>query len=193
MRIDIDLSLEDLRVLLCELTPLRIHMSAPDGPERWIELDEPSKVRLEAGRGARVKTSGRIRFTKAKVPVHAEVRCVELSLIPTVVDDGPEGFRLAFRIDIEDGDLVMVPDKIDDGIVSAVNRALTPRATKLIWRFSDTLRTELPLTARMQPVDRVTTEVTGGQATVDDARVRFSIFIKPTLHRGGDRTEHPAA
>lgn len=193
MHIETTLTLEDLTQLLHELTPLRIHMSGPEGPERWLELEPPRKVSLEPGVGARVVTSGRFRYTKGHVPFAAEIREVRLLLEPRVVDDGPDGLRLAFAIDIEHGDLVMVPEAIDSGIVAIVNEALTPRATKLVWRFSDTLATELELSPRMQPVDRLTTTVTGGETKVDEATVRFKVRLRAKLHRGGERTDAAAA
>lgn len=193
MHVETVLTIEDLERLLRDLTPLRIHMSGPDGPQRWLELDPPEKVSLEAGVGVRVVTSGRFRYTKGKLPIAAEIREVRLRLEPRVVDDGPEGLRLAFALEIEHGDLVMVPGIIDDGIVALVNDALTPRSTKLVWRFSDALGTELALSPRMQPVDRVTTEVSAGEVKVGEAEVRFKIRLKATLHRGGERTDAAAA
>jgi hypothetical protein len=193
VHIDFVLTREDLEMLLGQLTPLRIHIGAADGPERWIELDRPTELRLEPGVGARVRTSGRFRYTTANVPVHAEIRSVGLTLRPRVVDDGPAGMRLAFGIDIEDGDLVMVPDRVDDGIVALVNRQLTPGTTNLTWRFSDTLAAELGLTPRMQPVERLTTKVTDGEVEVDATAVRFRVRLMPALHRTGERRAQPEA
>lgn len=169
---------EELRVWLRELTPLRIHINGPEDPERWIELDEPEEVHLEAGAGAVVRTSGRFRYEWKGLPVKGEIRQVTVRLSPTIVESDPAGKALAFQLDIEGGDLVNVPDKIDEGIVAIINKAITAHSTGLVWNFTETLDSRFDLGPNLQQLEALGTRVEDGEVQVTDHEIRFRLTLR---------------
>ena len=172
------ITLEELRGWLTDLTPLRIHIDGPDDPERWLELDEPTDVHLEPGLGAVVRTSGRFRFEWKSLPVKGEIREVTVRLRPTIIEGDPSGKALAFQLDIEDGDLVHVPDKIDAGLVSGVNDAITARSTGLVWDFTGALDKRFDMGPNLQQLDALGTRVEDGDVEVTEHEIRFRLTLR---------------
>jgi hypothetical protein len=61
----------------------------------------------------------------------------------------------AIPIEILSADVRMVPNLIDDLLVAQVNRALTPRASHLVWNFSDTLAASFEMPAQLEQLQRL--------------------------------------
>lgn len=168
--------------LLRELAPVRIHMTPPDEGTRWLELDEPSLIQPVPGRGLRLEAAGRFRFDLLRVPLRVEIRRLRLLLEPVVVEKD-RSLRLAFAMDIEEGDLVGVPSAIEAPLVRRVNRALSPQDTKLVWNFGETLSKRFALPPRLEPVDALSLAASAGEVVVDRDAVHFSIRLEPEVHR----------
>jgi hypothetical protein len=168
--------------LLKELAPVRIHMTPPDEGTRWLELDEPSLVQPVPGRGLRVHASGRFRFDLWRVPVRFGIRRIGMLLEPVVVQREGQP-RLAFAIELEEGDLIGVPRLVERPLVRRINAALQPRNTKLVWSFAETLSHHFGMPNRLEPIDGLSLDTSDGEVTVDREAVRFSIRLTPELHR----------
>ncbi len=168
--------------LLTELAPVRIHMTPPEEGSRWIELDEPSLVQAVPGRGLRIHASGRLRMDVWRVPLRLGIRRIRMLLEPVVVEREGKP-RLAFAIELEEGDLVGVPRFVERPLVRRINALLQPRNTKLVWSFADTLTHRFDIPRRLEPVDALSLAATGGQVDVDDQAVHFSVELTPALHR----------
>ena len=189
MHIEAVLTRADVTRLIGELTPIRIHMTPTDEDRRWVELDEPERVDLVPGRGVRVVSSGRVRYAVGGLKVPLTIREVQAMLAPRVVSDGDGEVRLAFEIDLEKSDLVMVPDLIDTAIMNQVNDALTPRATNMVWAFSKTLTRSFALPERLEPLDRFELAVRGGEVEVDAEALRFRIQLDASVSRSKPRPD----
>jgi len=168
--------------LLRELAPVRIHMAPPEEGTRWLELDEPSLIQPVPGRGLRVHSSGRFRFDLWRVPLRLGIRRIGVLLEPVVVQR--EGSpRLAFAIELEEGDLIGVPRLVERPLVRRINAVLQPRNTKLLWSFADTLTQRFEIPARLEPVEAISLDTTGGDVSVDEEALHFSVELSPELHR----------
>ncbi|MGB0680960.1 MAG: hypothetical protein ACPGUV_15025 [Polyangiales bacterium] len=189
---------EELREALEQITPLRIHLSPPEGFERWIELDPPKNLAFVPGDGVRFETSGRLRYETAVVPLGTEVRDVQVLLQPRVVR--PKGQkkakaspRLVFAVELSHGEIQAVPQFLDAGFLRIVNKALTPRASKLVWDFSDTLSNQAEMSPRLQPLEQVETVVEGGAVEVREDAIHFSVEISLSFSGTMPRRHQPIA
>ena len=173
-----------LERLVRQLAPVRIHMTPPEEQERWVELEEPSLCELVPERGLRVVTRGRFRIRLAGFAPTFRIRRVQLVLEPLVRvrDDRAE---LAFAIELEGGDVARVPRFLDRRIVARVNAALTPKDTRLVWGFAETLSGSFGLTPRLEPLDRFEVEAGRGKVEVSEDGVRFRVGLDPELTRAG--------
>lgn len=157
-------------------------MTPPEEGTRWLELDEPSLIQPVPGRGLRVHSSGRFRFDLWRLPLRLGIRRIGVLLEPVVVSrDGAP--RLAFAIELEEGDLIGVPKLVERPIVRRINTVLQPRNTKLLWSFADTLTHRFEMPRRLEPIEAVSLDTTDGEVSVDEEAVHFSVELTPTLQR----------
>lgn len=136
------------------LAPLKIHMADPKEDRRWIELEAPASVELCPGEGVRVVTTGRFRFDFGKITIPAYLDRIEFMASPRIIQS--EGLdAAAVPIEILSADVRMVPNLIDDLLVAQVNRALTPRASRLVWNFSNTLAASFEMPSQLEQLKRL--------------------------------------
>lgn len=182
MKIEAHIEHSTFARLLSELAPVRIHMTPPDEGTRWLELEEPSLVQAVPGRGLRIIAAGRFRLDLMRIPVKVGIRRVAMVLEPVVVErDGSP--RLAFAIELEEGDLVGVPRFVEKPLVRKLNSILQPRNTKLVWGFADTLTRSFEMPNRLEPLDAFALAATGGEVTVDRDALHLAIELRPELLR----------
>lgn len=149
MEVDLVLTVEKVRELLRQFTPIRIHLTPTDEDRRWVELEQPSEVTLVPDRGVRAICAGRLRYELGGVGVPLSIRRVQVLLEPVVTADQEQ---LEFRLTIEDADLENVPGVIDRALVGKVNDALTPGALHMVWGFRRSLSRAVKLPERLEPL-----------------------------------------
>lgn len=165
-----------------ELTPLKIHLAEPSENKRWIELHAPAELEFLPGRGIRVLTSGRFRFELAKVVIPAYLDSIEFILAPRIISHG-EGFSAAIPIEIIHADVRMIPNLIDDMIVAQVNRALTPKASQLVWRLSDTLSAQFAMPERLEQLKALKLSVEDSSFDVTSESVLLKVAYELEVER----------
>ncbi len=185
MRVEAHLKHATLNRLICDIAPIRIHMAPPGGATRWLELDEPSLVQPVIGRGLRLHASGRFRFHLAGLPLTARIRRISLVLEPHLVEREGMPF-LAFSIDLEEGDLAHVPKLFERPLVRRINRALSPKNTKMAWAFADTLTHRFVLPERLEPLDSLAVASRDADVTVDAHAVHFAFDLALEVERFGE-------
>lgn len=164
------------------LTPLKIHMAEPSSNKRWLELHTPAEIEFVPGKGIRIVTTGSFRFELAKVPIPAHLDRIEFLLTPRIIAHG-EDFAAAIPIEIIQADLRMIPDVIDDLLVAQVNRALTPRASQLVWRLSDTLSAEFEMPERLAQLKALDLSVEHSQFEVTAESVKLKVAYRLKVER----------
>ena len=183
MHLEAVLELEDAVSLLNEFTPIKIHLAPPEENKRWLELESPRDISFVPGRGLRAACSGRVRLALAGLTVPIGIRHVTLVLEPKIRENGDGTEVVSFFLEIEEADLVHVPDLIDRAVVSKVNAALAPRTTHMVWGFGSSLTAELPMPGRLQPLDQLEVLPAGGEVEITETAVRFRIHLDAHLTR----------
>lgn len=189
MHLQAHITLVELRLLLDQFAPVRVHLDSKDDarapsekPERWIELFDPKAVTLVEGRGLRVECAGVVRYDLGPIPARLQVREATLILIPSI--ESVDGKRtLALTLEIERADLAMVPDGIDAMIVEKVNAILAPQATKVSWRIDHALDAHLPLPASLVPLDAFHIDGTWKEVRVERERVVIDLDVASGITR----------
>jgi hypothetical protein len=187
MDIVITVTRDELTRLLGEFAPIRIHLTSQDEDRRWIELERPERVELVPGLGARIVTSGRLRYELIGISVPARIRELSVLLVPTITTAASGRQSLAFLLEVQKADLAHVPGLIDAALVSKVNGALTPESTHMIWHFGDALERRVALPERLEPLDALATSVSGGGVGVDDERISFTLRLALEVKRARPR------
>jgi hypothetical protein len=183
MHIEVVLSFDDIRRLLLEFTPVRIHMGDPEQPDpRWVELDQPTSIRLVPARGVRAVSTGRIRYGLAGLSIPVSIRNLQVLLEPRIVPAGA-GRRLEFKLQIEEADLENVPGLVDRALVGKVNDALLPDASRMWWDFTKTLDRSFPLPERLEPLNHMMLQARDADVSVSDAELRLRLELGLTLSR----------
>ena len=185
MRVEAHLPHSTLARLIRELAPVRIHMTPPQEGNRWLELEEPSLIQPVPGRGLRVKSKGRFRFDVAGVPLTVRINALSLVFEPKVVTRGGKS-RLAFAIDLEEGDLANVPKLLERPLIKRVNHELSPKNTKMAWNFSDSLTNRFELPDQLEPLDAITMAAGEAQVTVNAEAIHFAFELLPHIERKGE-------
>ncbi len=184
MYVEAQLTRADVEEFVHRIAPIRIHMTPTDEDTHWLELDAPKVVQFVPERGLRVECTGRIRYSVASVPFRFAIRSLHVLLCPVVVDT-----RVYFHLEIEKSDLQHIPDVIDDGIMQLINRALTPRRTRMVWDFGRTLSAALPLPVRLEPLDQLSVGVRQGDVVIGREEIRFRVALTTEIVRYKD---HPS-
>ncbi len=97
--------------------------------------------------------------------------------------------ELAFAIDIEKGDLGGIPSMLENMLLKRVNKALTPKASKMVWKFGESLTRSFALPDRMEPQQRFGMKVDRGEMTVTAEDFTYRMFIDPRILREGPLPE----
>ena len=193
MQLRFTLPYDELRAAVFQLTPLRIPLTGPDEPERWVELDEPSDLELVEGVGLRGPMQGRFHFEVAKLPVKDELISVRITIRPELQHAETGAAMLAFRIELDEADLEKLPKMLDHGVVALVRRSLAPEQTKTRIPYAQLLSADLPVVARLQPLTRIELRAEGGAVRVDEDAMHFDVELDVTLVHEGEAGEQPSA
>lgn len=180
MQLDLVLTVEKVRELLRQFTPIRIHLTPTDEDRRWVELEQPSEVTLVPGRGVRAVCSGRLRYELGGMGVPLSIRRVQVLLEPVVTADQEQ---LEFHLSIEDADLQNVPDVIDRALVGKINESLTPQALHLAWGYRKSLTRAVRLPERLEPLHELLVSAQRLQVTISDSEVRLMLDLGLALSR----------
>lgn len=182
MHLQAHISLVELRLLLDQFAPIRVHLDGDDvhapseRPERWIELFDPQSVALVEGRGLRVQCAGVVRYDLGPIPARLRLRAATLMVIPSVqAIDGTSS--LGLTLEIERADLAMVPDGIDQMIVDKVNAILAPQATKVSWRIDRALDAHFSLPTNLVPLEAFHVDGTWKEVRVEREQVVFDLDV----------------
>ncbi len=186
------LSEDDLFAIVKQATPMRIHLSGPDGPERWVELEKPRGLTLVPDVGARVTASGKFHFS-AGVPIQDYINEIRVTLRPEIDTDETGSPSLALHLDLDEADLATIPGLLDRGVTKLVDRALEAKATRLMIPFGDLLATRGALSPRIQPLSEARLSVARGSMTVTDDKMIFAVDLDLELTTHGRMGEHPSA
>ncbi len=175
-----------------ELAPLRMHLSPPGEDARYIELEPPTEVEFEAGLGIRVVTKGTLKFELAALKVPAHLDRVEFRLMPRVVNSPDGAQRIAFPVEILEGDLRFIPGIADDFLVSCANHALGPGDSQLLWNFNETLSARFKITERLQPVKAIGLSVSRSEVLVTAEELIMRVYYEIDVEKGPpDNTAFP--
>lgn len=188
MLVETKVRFDTLERLLVELAPLRIHMAPKEENSRWLELEEPTEFQPIPGRGLRIATHGRARFEIGGIPLQFRIKRIQIVLEPVIRVRGgrPE---LAFGIDIEDGDLGGIPSLLETMVLKRVNKALTPKASKMVWKFGESLTRSFALPDRMEPEQRFGMKVDRGEIEVTAEDFTYRMYVDPRILRDGPLPE----
>src|SRR5688500_1183411 len=99
------------------------------------------------------------------VNVPIRLHCLTLILRPHVVPGG-EGDALRIRVEIESANLGGGPAYQDEGVVIALNTVLASK--ELRWDFTKTLRQVVPLSASLEPLEKLSIRVAWGKQRVTE-------------------------
>ena len=183
MNVEISIDEQELVQLLRALAPLRIHMTPSDEDRRWVQLEAPTSVRIEPDVGVHFDTHGRLRYRVSGYNVEATIHKVSVCLVPQVVQNDGSQPRLAFKVNLTDGDLEHVPGLVDDFLVSVVNRALTPQDTGMVWDFGKALSKSFSLPDRLEPLRSIDLSATQGELVVASDCLRLRVGIDVAVKR----------
>lgn len=187
MQLQAVVTLHELRALLDQLAPVRIHLGSqvdPEGsPERYIELEDPKDATLVPDLGLRIVCAGHVRYDVG--PIHAKltIREAVVLLSPRIEKHEDGTSALALVMEIERADLAMVPDGIDALIISGVNEILAPKATHVSWSFEKQMRARLPFPTALVPLDAFHIGAQWGAIHIDAQQVRFEMALAAEVTR----------
>lgn len=179
MQLQAVLTARDVAGALVRLAPIRLHFTPRDDDTRWVELDRPEEAVLVPGEGLRIRASGRLRHTVARVPLEVAIRAIVVTLRPQVVTGSGVSPHLALQIEVEDLDLKNVPGVVDDMLLAAVHQAIQPHATRLTWRFGEQLSHFFELPERLEPIEGLGLRAEGGSCEVNDSGMILRIDFAP--------------
>ena len=168
--------------MLAEVAPLRIHLTPGDEDRRFVELEPPSEVLFVAGQGVRIVTHGRLRQELAGLGLPFDIRRVQVLFVPELVN-GHHGQRLDFRFRVEQVDLENVPGLVESVVIPKVNQALEPEALNLYWEVAQALTRSVPLPERLEPLDRLMTNLRSAQITITHDAVLLRLKTDLTISR----------
>jgi hypothetical protein len=148
MKIEIQLTGEDMRRVFAGLTPVRVALDAFD-PKRYISLREPSRVDIVED-GLRLSVGGSVQWDVVGIKVPVEVRTIGVRLAPRVAEqDGREVLFLG--LGVESVDVSSLPGFVESELVQKVNDALRTLEATLAWAFTDSLDFYMRLPRITQP------------------------------------------
>lgn len=181
-QLELRLPNEMVEKALRDFSPLKVHLVEPFENRRWIELDRPTEVELQAGRGIRVVTTGRFRFDLLHIPIAAHLDRVEFLVAPQIL--AKEGsYSAAFPIEILQADVRLFPSLVDEMIVAQVNEALTPRASKLLWCLSEALSAHFVMPERLEQISRLELSVEDSKVEVTESAVVVRVAYRLGVER----------
>jgi hypothetical protein len=168
--------------LLAQFLPLRLHLD--EKKRRWVESDPPHHVKFVPNVGLRLRTSARVQWTVAGVPLMVTIRVVQILIRPEIVHS-PKGGKLAFRIFVEDADLKGLPTAIDQTIVQRINEKLLALGDRIAWDYGETLRRSIRMPAAIAPVEAFQMRAQEGSVEITDDSLRFSLYTPARFRRSG--------
>jgi hypothetical protein len=153
MHLSVYLEEAALRRALAALLPITILLDNDQGlAGRWVRLDPVHRLELGVGEGIRLVTSGALRWPFAAMFVTLTAHSLTVMLRPEVAVRGAH-HRVLFRPVLEAIDLQHVPDLLERGVVSLVNRALEARGDRLAWDVGRTLALRFVLPETLTPLE----------------------------------------
>jgi hypothetical protein len=183
MHIEMLLDQVTLRNLIQQFAPIRIHMTPTDEDRRWLELDEPETIELVPEQGVRVVCKGRARYSVGETRIPIGINKIVLLLAPVIGRDAQGWEQLEFRITIENADLKYIPGLIDRTIFHALNKAITPESTHMIWSFSRMMTRSLQMPERLEPLDAINLEALHAEVRVEPDGVRLHVDLGAQISR----------
>jgi hypothetical protein len=181
--LDVTLRQDEIRALLAQVAPLRIHLTAGDEDRRWVELELPTQVIFAPGEGIRIVTRGRLRHEVAGFGLPLDIRHVQVLFAPEIVR-GHHGQRLDFRLRVEQADLENLPGLVESVVIAKVNQALEPERISMYWELAQTLAISVSLPERFEPLDRFSSAARSAQVTV----THDSLILRLSIDLGMSRT-----
>jgi hypothetical protein len=163
MQITARLDESTVKDLLGQLLPVTVVID-DEGDDRWLRIDPARSVDFAAGEGLRVEVSGQLHWKAAGIPVLITINSAQLLLTPLVLEDDGER-RLIFRPSLEKMDMKNIPDFLDSGIASIVNKRLEGRGESLSWHFGRSFDAHVPLGKELSGVESF--NLGAGSATVE--------------------------
>jgi len=161
--------------LLRQLLPVTVIIDE-EGADRWIRIEPARQVSFVAGEGLRVEVGGQIRWKTAGVPVLLTIKSAQLLVRPMIESD-EAGDRLVFRPSLEHMNLKNVPDFLDSGITSIINKRLQRQGDSLAWHFGRTLSHEFPLAKEFVDVDRFKLGAGAATVVVSDDAIELELLV----------------
>jgi len=189
----VTLDQEDLASFIRAATPIRVHLSGPDDPERWVELDEPRNFSLVPDVGMKLEAGGKFHFEAARVPLQDYIKRIRVTVRPEIDNDETGIPSLLFHLDLDEADLATFPKLIDEGVTKLVDRALRANQTKMVIPFGSLLAARGALSPRIQPLTAAKLNVERGSMTITEDRMVFAVDLSLELEREGTPGEHPVA
>jgi hypothetical protein len=178
---------QDLARALVHLAPVRLHFTPEDEDTRWIELERPEEALVVAEEGLRITSSGRLRYTVHGLPFELDLRRIRIVVKPQVLEQDEQA-RLCFRLRVEELNIKYVPSALDAIITRAVDAAITPKTTQLVWKFGRTLSHRFQMPSRLEPIDSLGLQVRGGRFFVQNEGMRLVVDFAPLdVERSHDR------
>jgi hypothetical protein len=185
MEIKARLDEETLLRLLGDILPITVLLDDDRGMEgRWVTIGRAQRLELIPGEGIRLATSGELRWPFKMVPVALRLAALQLLVRPIVVGQGP-ATRVLFRPVIERIDVEKVPDFVDRGIVSLINRTLEARSQLLSWHVADSLCQRFALPVTLVPLETASIDVVSGDLRIEEHWIELAVSLEMDVSRVG--------
>ena len=192
MKIDFQLSRATIEQVIYDFAPVRIHLTRTDEDRSFIDLEDPTLVEMVPGRGVRVVCSGRVRYALGPMAVPLRLRRAAVLLVPEVVQGSNGAPALGFGIEIEEGDLELLPGLVEGAIADRVNAVLKPAESPLRCELGALLTKSFKLPERLEPLDCFGIRVRDASVVVDDRGLSLSVTLDLRVSRTRERATDDA-
>jgi hypothetical protein len=172
---------EDLRAVLDQLLPMKIHLDKDESKERWLHLDRATDIELLADKGLRVACPAEIMWSVSVVNIPIKLHTLRVVLKPEIVRKH-HGDVLSFHIQLEEADIAGLPALVDHTIMHAVNEALAGK--DLAWDFTKTLSRTVPFPGVLDPIDGLAIRVHWGKCRIGAEAIALVVSFDLAFHRG---------
>jgi hypothetical protein len=180
MWVEAILTREDLAKALDDLCPLRILV----GEDGSVIVSEPRAIELVPGVGLRVTANAEIHWPILGIAVPITVRSMTLDVRPLILKS-EGGDKLAFRLQLDQVDISLLPSFLDQTVVDRVNQELEAKHIELAWNFSETLSHVFALPPSLASAGAIELKVAWGEAkTTLETLVLAISFHASVLPRG---------
>ncbi len=179
MHAELVFSRDDFALAFAEFTPVTIWLN--EDRTHWLHIGTVTQVEIHPSIGVQVTCSAEIQWTLANLPTHARADQLRLHVRPAL-EPWEGGYRLAFRIAIEEASMHGLLHFFDKTIVSKIDKAL--EAQTLAWNYSHTLDRTFHLPERLfREVQGVRLKTRTSSDRISEGAVVFELDLEVGFER----------